>query len=55
MAVVIQDFEVVAEPPPPPTTAAPPQGEPAMGAPVPHDIERVVQRERDRARRVRAY
>ncbi len=55
MAVVIHDFEVVAEPPPPPTTAPPPEGEPAIGAPAPHDIERVMQRERERAARVRAH
>jgi len=55
MAVVIHDFEVVAEPPPPPTTAAPPAGAPSTGEPAPHDIARVMRRERERAARVRAH
>jgi hypothetical protein len=57
MAVVINEFEVVAAPPP--ATASPPKG-PAQPARPPassttHDIASVLRRQADRAERVRAH
>ena len=52
MAVVINEFEVVAEPAPPPAAAQPKAQRPA---PPPTDVERVLAELRARERRVRAY
>lgn len=51
MAVVINEFEVVAEPAPPPAAA---QSQAQRPAPPP-DVERVLAELRARERRVRAY
>ena len=57
MAVVINEFEVVAEP----TPASKPTGTLQPGTPqpvppsTPHDIERIVRRQRERFARVRAH
>ena len=55
MAVVIHEFEVVAEKPPREETAGP-ASEPAAPTPpsTPHDIERVLQRLSERLARVHA-
>lgn len=54
MAVVINEFEVVPAPTekPPADTAAPSPAAPGL---TPSDIERLVQRSAERARRVRAH
>ena len=53
MAVVINEFEVVAEPPPAPAAAADKQEKPAP--PVPLDVERLLRRHEERQARVRAH
>ena len=55
MAVVINEFEVVAEPlnPPPQESAAAP--EPAPPPSTAHDLERVLRRQRERAARLWAH
>ena len=58
MAIVINEFEVVAEPPPtgqPGGTIPPTTGLPQTTGPTPHDIERVVRRQKERCARVRAH
>jgi len=52
MAVVINDFEVVAEPPPEAPAAGQPGVQPAT--PTPEEIEQIVRRQLERAARVRA-
>jgi hypothetical protein len=56
MAVVIQDFEVIAAPPPasqqPSAQASPPV---RMPGPTPGDIARVIEHQKERAERVRAH
>lgn len=52
MAVVINDFEVIAQPPAP---APRPDATSAPPAPAPSDIEKIVQREMERAARVWAH
>jgi len=52
MAVVINEFEVVAEPAPAPAQSSPAAAKPA---PPPADVERVLAEIRVRERRVRAY
>jgi hypothetical protein len=56
MAVVIHEFEVVAEKPPAEEQAgaAPAAGTPAPSS-TPHDIERIVRRLSERLARVRAH
>lgn len=56
MTVVINEFEVVAEPPPKagPTGPATP-GSAAAQAPTPHDIDRILRRQRERFARIRAH
>ena len=58
MAVVINEFEVITEPQPagkpggvPPETAS----QPPTTGPTPHDIERVIRRQKERLARVRAH
>jgi hypothetical protein len=57
MAVVINEFEVVAAPPP--ATASPPKGPPKPERPpassTTHDIASVLQRQADRGERLRAH
>ncbi len=54
MAVIINEFEVVAEPPSekvPDKTPSPP---PAQSS-TPHDVENILRRQRERCERVRAH
>jgi hypothetical protein len=55
MAVVINEFEIIAQPPPPVPSATAPEGSEAE-PPVwtAHDIEEIVRRQRERDARVRA-
>ena len=56
MPVVINEFEVVAEPPTNQSTETKQPGSPAKTpAPTPHDIERILQRQARRFARVRAH
>jgi len=56
MPVVINEFEVVAEPPANQSTETKQPGPPAKTpAPTPHDIERILQRQARRFARVRAH
>jgi hypothetical protein len=56
MAVVINDFEVVAEPPAAaPSGADSPSESPAAAAPTPQEIEQIMRRHRERCARVRAH
>jgi hypothetical protein len=56
MAVVIHEFEVVAEKPPRTDAAAAKGAKPAPAPPsTPHDMERIVRRQLERAARVRAH
>ncbi len=57
MPVVINEFEVVAEPPPASqsTGPKPPGTAPSAPTPTPHDIERIVRRQIERCARVRAH
>lgn len=54
MPVVINEFEVVAEPPQPSATQA---QEPASGAaaPTPHELERIIEHQRERLMRIWAH
>jgi len=56
MAVIINEFEVVAEPPPAERAKepAPPAGSSASQAPTPAELQRVLRRLEERAARVRA-
>jgi hypothetical protein len=56
MAVVINDFEVLAEEPPPAAEASAAAGahDAAPPAPTPQEIELVLRRQHERAERVRA-
>jgi hypothetical protein len=53
MPVVVNEFEVIAEPSPPPTPAAPAAINATVA--VPPDIERLLARQKARDERVRAY
>ena len=55
MAVVINEFEVVAEPPKQDDSAPAAGGEAKAQAAAPRDIERIVRRLHDRLARVRAH
>jgi hypothetical protein len=55
MPIVINEFEIIAEPP-----ASPPQGQEPSAAsqpatPKPRDVQLVIRRQRERAARVRAH
>jgi len=55
MPVIVNDFEVVAEPAPPVAEAAAEAGAQAPpAAPTPHDFEIINRRQQERAARVRA-
>jgi hypothetical protein len=53
VAVVINDFEVVAEPPPP-DQAVDVKVEPPT-PPTPHDLENILRRQQERTSRLRAH
>ena len=55
MAVVISDFEVVVEPPTETTTAADAGPEDERPVLAPHDFELLLERQSERAARVRAH
>ena len=56
MAVVIHEFEVVAERPPMPEPSSASASAPAASPPpAPRDIERVIHHQRERLARVRAH
>ena len=57
LPVIINEFEVVAEPPTggQGATEPPPVNKPATTGPTPHDIERVIRRQKERSARVRAH
>ena len=55
MAVVINEFEVVAEPLNPPAQDSTAAAEPPPPPSTPHDLERVLRRQRERAARLWAH
>ena len=55
LAVVISDFEVVVEPPTETTTAADAGPEDERPVLAPHDLELLLERQSERAARVRAH